>query len=99
MSINSSDTSLSKSLQLDSAIPASRIASLSSGEFVGIMADNPDQKIELKMFHAEIVNDHQAIKNEEANFKQLPIVRAVDHEAIQANYRSSRIFRRYCLRS
>ena len=51
------DTSISRSRQLDSAIPASKIASLSSGEFVGLVADNPDEKIKLKMFHAEIIND------------------------------------------
>ncbi|SDE66262.1 hypothetical protein SAMN05216464_108133 [Mucilaginibacter pineti] len=77
---------MSTSSQLDSAIPASRIASLSSGEFVGIVADNPDQKIGLKMFHAEIVNDHDAIKTEEAGFQSLPQVREVDQETIYANY-------------
>jgi len=44
-SINSSDTSISKSKQFDSSIPASKISALSSGEFVGMVADNPDQKI------------------------------------------------------
>lgn len=86
MSINSSDTSVSHSSQLDSAIPASRIASLSSGEFVGIVADNPDQKIDLKMFHAEIVNDHDKIKAEETAFQPLPRVRETDEEAVYANY-------------
>ena len=42
VSINSSDTSISKSTQLDYAVPASKIASLSSGEFVGMVADDPD---------------------------------------------------------
>ncbi len=41
ISINSNDTSMSKSKQLEQAIPASTIASLSS-------ADNPDQVINLK---------------------------------------------------
>jgi hypothetical protein len=53
MSINSSDTSITKATQMDYAIPASRIATLSSGEFVGVVADNPEQKIKLKMFHSE----------------------------------------------
>ena len=44
MSINSSDTSITRSTQLDYAIPASKIATLSSGEFVGVVADNPEQK-------------------------------------------------------
>lgn len=61
MSINSSDTSITRSTKLDYAIPASKISSLSSGEFVGIVADNPDCKIKLKVFHSEIQNDHEAI--------------------------------------
>ncbi|SFH33238.1 conjugal transfer protein MobC [Pedobacter insulae] len=86
LSINSSDTSLSKSTQLDSAIPASKIASLSSGQFVGMVADNPDQKIELKMFHAEIINDHQAIALEEKTYVDLPQIRKVTEEDLQENY-------------
>ena len=43
-------------MQLDYAIPASKIASLSSGEFVGVVADDPHEKIKPKMFHAEIMN-------------------------------------------
>ncbi|WP_288880183.1 conjugal transfer protein MobC [Pedobacter panaciterrae] len=90
LSINSSDTSVSRSVQLDTAIPASKIAALSSGEFVGMVADNPDQKIELKMFHAEIVNDHQAIRLEEEGYRPLPQIRKVSEEEIQENYRRIR---------
>ena len=90
LSINSSDTSISRSVQLDAAIPASKIASLSSGEFVGMVADNPDQKIELKMFHAEIVNDHQSIRLEEEGYRPLPQIRKVSEEEIRENYRRIR---------
>jgi type IV secretory pathway TraG/TraD family ATPase VirD4 len=55
ISINSNDTSISKSKQLEHAIPASTIASLSSGEFVGMVADNPDQLIPLKSFHCKML--------------------------------------------
>lgn len=51
LSINRTDTSVSKSKQPDLAIPSSKISTLSSGEFVGIVSDNPDQRIELKAFH------------------------------------------------
>ncbi|MBB6130842.1 conjugal transfer protein MobC [Mucilaginibacter lappiensis] len=88
LSINSSDTSVSKSTQLDYAIPASKIATLSSGEFVGMVADNPDCKIDLKMFHAELQNDHAAIKKEEENYKPLPVVANVTEQDIQENYKS-----------
>lgn len=86
VSINSSDTSVSKSTQLDSAIPPSKIASLSSGEFVGMVADDPDQKINLKIFHNEIINDHEAIKREEDNYEPIPRVRDVTQEEIMENY-------------
>lgn len=86
MSINSSDTSISKSTQMDYAIPASKISTLSSGEFVGLVADSPDQKIELKMFHAEIQNDHEAIKKQDESFKPLPTVRKITDMEIQSNY-------------
>lgn len=86
LSINSSDTSISKSTQLDYAIPASKISSLSSGEFVGIVADNPDQKIKLKVFHSEIQNDHKAIANEEEAYQAIPIIKKTSETDIQENY-------------
>jgi hypothetical protein len=86
MSINSSDTSISKSRQMDYAIPASKIATLSSGEFVGLVADSPDVKIKQKMFHAEIQNDHEAIKKEEEGYRPLPVVQQVTSENIRENY-------------
>ncbi len=87
-SINSSDISISQSSQLDYAIPASKIASLSSGEFVGMVADNPEEKIALKMFHCEIQNDHEAIAKEEKLYKPIPIVKTVSTEEIRENYES-----------
>jgi len=85
-SVNSSDTSVSYSGQLDAAIPLSTIASLSSGEFVGMVADNPDQKITLKAFHAEIINDHEAIRDEEASYHDLPILRMITPELVRNSY-------------
>ncbi|WP_130857909.1 conjugal transfer protein MobC [Olivibacter jilunii] len=86
LSINSSDTSISKSTQLDFAIPASKIATLSSGEFVGVVSDTPDCKIPQKIFHVEIQNDHEAIKNEEMSYKPIPRVEQVSLKDIQENY-------------
>jgi len=85
-SVNSSDTSVTRSTQLDYAIPASTIASLSSGEFVGFVADNPDQRIPQKMFHCALQNDHEAIAKETAAYKELPQVRQVTVEDVQENY-------------
>jgi len=86
MSINSSDTSITKANQMDYAIPASKIATLSSGEFVGVVADNPEQKIKLKMFHCEIQNDHEGIASEEKSYVDLPLIKKVSIDDIMANY-------------
>lgn len=85
-SISSTEISISKSLQLESAIPASKIATLSSGEFVGILSDNPNQKMKLKMFHCEIQNDHQAIKDEEDGYQMIPIVENVTASDVEQVY-------------
>jgi hypothetical protein len=68
ISINSDDTSISRSKQLEVAVPVSTISSLSSGEFVGMIADNPDEIIELKTFHTMVVNDHEVLKKEKENY-------------------------------
>lgn len=54
---------------------------------MGIVADNPDCKIKLKVFHNEIQNDHAAIKLEEGNYKPIPVIAEVSEEDIQENYR------------
>src|SRR6202012_3080605 len=84
--INSSDTSISRSKQLEAAVPASRISLLSSGEFAGIVADNPDCKIDLKAFHCAIINDHEALTREIAGYREIPEVRQINNALIQRNY-------------
>jgi hypothetical protein len=86
ISINTTETSVSRSTQLDSAVPPSKIAALSSGEFVGTVADDPDQKIALKVFHAEILNDHESIRREENEFKMIPGIRVITYDEIQQNF-------------
>ncbi|MFV8324907.1 conjugal transfer protein MobC [Flavobacterium sp. ZS1P14] len=86
LSINSGDTSISRSKQLESAVPPSKIATLSSGEFVGMVADNPDCKIELKTFHCEIVNDHDALRKEENSYKDIEMIHKLDSTMVQRNY-------------
>jgi len=87
LSINSADTSVSKSTQLDYAIPASTIATLSAGEFVGLVADEPANRIDLKVFHNEVLNDFDAIQAEEAAYQPLPAIREVSEEEIMENYK------------
>jgi len=85
-SVNSADTSISHSKQLEAAIPPSKISALSSGEFVGMVADDPHQKIELKAFHCQILNDHEALKKEQENYVEIPIIKKLDNTIIQRNY-------------
>ena len=85
-SINSGDTFISKSKQLEAAVPPSKIASLSSGEFIGMIADDPDNKIELKAFHNEILNDHEALKKGMDAYKEIPVIRQVSGGMVQQNY-------------
>jgi len=86
ISITSRDTSISRSKQLELAIPQSKISSLSAGEFVGMVADNPDQKIELKTFCAEILNDHDKLSQERRFYKTLPEISNVGQKEILDNY-------------
>ena len=86
LSINSGDTSISRSKQLESAVSPSKISSLSSGEFVGMVADDPNCKIELKTFHCEIVNDREGLKKEEDNYNDIAIIRKIDNTMVQLNY-------------
>lgn len=86
LSISDSGTSISKSKQLDYAVPASKIAKLSSGQFAGILSDVPDQRMELKAFDCEIIADFDAIVAEEKAYKEIPVIRQVNQEMIDLNY-------------
>jgi len=90
ISVNALDTSISRSTQLDYAIPAAKIAGLSSGEFVGMTADDPDNPIELKIFHNRIQNDHARLEKETSGYKNIPQVRPPEQYIIDSNYRQVR---------
>jgi len=95
MSINRNDTSTSISTQLDSLIPASKISTLTQGFFVGSVSDNFDERIEQKIFHAEIVVDNQKVASETKEYQKIPeILSFIDEngkdnirQAIEENYR------------
>ncbi|GHV09133.1 hypothetical protein FACS1894160_4510 [Bacteroidia bacterium] len=94
MTINRNDKSTSISTQLDSLIPASKISNLTQGMFVGAVADNFEERIEQKIFHAEIVVDNAKVAAETKHYKQIPVITSfVDEngidrmkEQIQENY-------------
>ena len=95
LTISRQDKSTSINTQLDSIIPASKISNLTQGMFVGAVSDNFDERIEQKIFHAEIVVDNEKVKKETAKYKQIPvIVDFTDKEGkdtmefeIQSNYK------------
>jgi len=95
VSINRSDISTSISTQLDSLIPASKISTLSQGMFVGAVADNFDETIRQKIFHAQIVVDNEAVQKETAAYQPIPEISCFLDEngndtmerQIQTNYR------------
>lgn len=74
MTINRNDKSTSVSTQLDSLIPASKISTLTQGMFVGAVADNFDERIEQKIFHAEIVVDRAKVDAETSGYKHIPVI-------------------------
>ena len=82
VSVNSSDTSVSKSEQSVDAVSTATLASLSSGEFVGIVADDPATPVKLKGFHARFIKQ----ADDTAPAAELPVVREVDAGLLQANF-------------
>ena len=72
ISINRSDVSHSFNTQMDSLIPPSKISTLTQGMFVGAVSDNFDERIEQKIFNAEIVVDNKRVAEETAAYKPIP---------------------------
>ena len=95
MTINCNDKSTSISTQMDSLIPASKISNLTQGMFVGAVSDNFDERIDQKIFHAEIVVDSAKVSADMKTYKPIPnITDFTDKEScdtlketIEANYR------------
>jgi hypothetical protein len=74
LTINRNDKSTSISTQLDSLIPASKISNLTQGMFVGAVADNFEERIEQKIFHAEIVVDNAKVAAETKAYQLIPVI-------------------------
>ena len=94
ISINRQDISTSINTQMDSLIPPSKISGLTQGMFVGSVSDNFTERIEQKIFHAEIVVDTDKVKREESHYQPIPIINDFKDadgndcmkQAIQDNY-------------
>lgn len=99
MTINRNDKTTSISTQLDSLIPASKISTLTQGMFVGSVSDNFDERIEQKIFHAEIVVDNEKVAAETKAYQKIPeILSFVDESGednmkrdIENNYRQIKL--------
>ena len=95
MTINRNDKSTSISTQMDSLIPASKISNLTQGMFVGAVSDNFDERIDQKIFHAEIVVDVAKVSAETKAYQPIPMIADFTNEngsdslreTIEANYR------------
>jgi len=74
ISINRQDVSTSINTQMDSLIPPSKISGLTQGMFVGSVSDNFTERIEQKIFHAEIVVDTDKVKREESHYQPIPVI-------------------------
>lgn len=86
LQINRNDTSFSQSEHLDMAIPAARIGKLSAGEFVGVLADNPDLPMTHKTFHGHIIHDNAALDKEHSGYKRPPLRRKITAAEVHTNY-------------
>lgn len=95
MTINRNDKSTSISTQMDSLIPASKISNLTQGMFVGAVSDNFDERIDQKIFHAEIVVDSTKVSAEMKAYRPIPVIADFKNEdgsdnlkeTIEVNYR------------
>lgn len=98
MTINRNDKSTSISTQMDSLIPASKISNLTQGMFVGAVSDNFDERIDQKIFHAEIVVDSAKVSAEMKAYQPIPIIAEFQNEdgsdnlkeTIEANYKRTK---------
>ena len=98
MTINRNDKSTSISTQMDSLIPASKISNLTQGMFVGAVSDNFEERIDQKIFHAEIVVDSAKVSAETITYQPIPIIADFTNEdgsdnlkeTIEANYKRTK---------
>jgi hypothetical protein len=95
MTINRQDKSTSINTQMDTLIPPSKISNLTQGVFVGAVSDNFEERIEQKIFHAEIVVDNEKVAKETSRYQPIPVItnftdkNGKNHlqEEIEYNYR------------
>ncbi len=73
-SIGRSNDSVSISMQEKEILPARKIETLSTGTFFGRVADTHSDKIERKLFCAEIQRDNEAVAAEKKKWVDIPVM-------------------------
>lgn len=95
LTIDRNRTSVGMNEKLESLIPAGKIASLKTGEMVGLIARDADEKnryngqFTSSAVHCKINLDMEAIRQEEAGYKELPVFydfQGKQEEILFANY-------------
>jgi hypothetical protein len=87
--------STSINTQMDTLIPASKISNLTQGVFVGAVSDNFEERIDQKIFYAEIVVNKKKVAKETAAYQPIPVITSFTdkngknhlQEEIEFNYR------------
>jgi hypothetical protein len=69
VSVNSADLSVGRRRVWEPAVTAATVAGLSSGEFVGVVADDVEAAVEMKAFHARVRRLSDGV-----GFGELPLV-------------------------
>lgn len=86
-SLTKADINLSYGTNMQDLVPASKIMTLSQGDFIGKVADNFEQPIDLKLFKAFINVESEEMKKE---IKELPLkfdgTGEALEQAVSANY-------------
>ena len=89
ITINHNDKSTSISTQMDSLIPARKISNLTQGMSVGAVSDNFNERIDQKIFHAEIVVDSVQGSAEMKTYQPIPMIVDFKNEDGSTNLKGS----------
>lgn len=87
VSTNGSDTTFSKHLEWEQTVTPATLANLSSGEFLGVVADDPVTPLRYKGFHATLVREAA----DEIVGLAVPVVREVSLQEVAFAYAKVRL--------
>jgi type IV secretory pathway TraG/TraD family ATPase VirD4 len=85
VSVNSNDTSINTSQRWEPTVTPATVSNLSSGEFLGITADEPGRELVQKTFHTRILKTEGEISS-----TLLPVISLVNETILQDQYRQVR---------